>query len=629
MEYINVRLYLLCLLTPLLLLTACAPPQPEARPTPAIDSADAVLLSDYLEQGQLDKAASLLEQQAKSAAAEDRPQLLLQAAELRLRLNQPERADQLLATVDEAALSSQNRYRKALLEIRLLLAQDQLAAAENRFKALPLPTDALQPEWLRAQAEIALASDQPLAAARALIELDEHLPEAQRPDNQADIWAALLDIRMDQLRQLMPPSPDRTGAWLELAFLARTYRLEPSSLHSALQQWQARYPDHPANMRLIEELLAEDAERAPDQIALLLPLSGTLSGPANAILDGFMAGYYADVGNQPQVKVYDVGDTPSRALTAYQEAVDGGSNFVVGPLTKESLIMLASLGELQAPLLALNTLPSSEQAPEGMYQFALAPEDEAIAVADYAMSKGLSKALVMVPAGEWGQRVSEAFGDALQQRGGIVLETVNYDPQGTDFSAAISALLNLDASNRRGRQLRATLKRDIKIEAHRRQDVDFVFMAAFPRPARLIQPQLRFFEAIDVPVIATSHAYSGFADPADQDLNGVQILDMPWILLEDTGLPVNRQELQQLRADTMRQPRLFAFGIDAYRLIRHLPLLQQNPADTLEGYTGELSLDGQGRVHRRLHSARFRNSTLSPAEIEQTYGYTPSDDATR
>jgi outer membrane PBP1 activator LpoA protein len=623
----NVRLSLLSLFATLLLLAACAPPQPGVRPPPVAGTSEAERVSAHLERGELEEAADLLERQSRTAAAEDRPRLLLQAAGLRLELNQTDRARQLLVDAPETLLSSEDRYRKALLEVRLLLAENQPAPAENRFKALPLPSGELRPAWLKAQADIASASEQPLIAARALVELDELLPEARREQNQHHIWAALSEIRMDELRLLMPPPPDRMGAWLELAYLARTHRLEPATLHSTLLQWQQRYPEHPANERLIAELLARDAERAPDRVALLLPLSGSLSAPANAILDGFMAAYYADTGEQPQVKVYDVGETPSRALTAYQEAVDAGSNFVVGPLTKESLIMLASIGELQAPLLALNTLPRSEQAPDGMYQFALAPEDEAIAAADYAMAQGLSRALVMVPDGEWGERVGEAFSSALQNRGGTVLETVSYNPQGTDFSAAISALLNLDASNRRGRQLRATLKRDLKTEAQRRQDVDIVFMAAFPRPARLIRPQLRFFEAIDVPVIATSHAYSGFSDPADHDLNGVQIMDMPWILHEDTNLPINRQELQQLRAEALRQPRLYAFGIDAYRLIRHLPLLRQHPADSLEGYTGELSLDSQGRVHRRLYPARFRSSTVAPVDEKRTFGFSPGDDA--
>jgi outer membrane PBP1 activator LpoA protein len=209
-----------------------------------------------------------------------------------------------------------------------------------------------------------------------------------------------------------------------------------------------------------------------------------------------------------------------------------------------------------------------------------------------------------------------------------VLETVFYDPQGTDFSAPITQLLNLDASKRRAHQLRATLKRDIKSEPQRRQDVDVVFMGAFPRAARLIRPQLRFFDAIDVPVIATSHAYGGFPDPADQDLNGAQIVDMPWLLRTGDGDDaLDRAALQQLREPAIQFPRLYAFGIDAYRLVRYLPFLRQYPTQTMAGQTGILDLDRQGRIHRRLYPARFHGDDLRPVDAARAFGFRSADDA--
>src|SRR5690606_28896371 len=112
-----------------------------------------------------------------------------------------------------------------------------------------------------------------------------------------------------------------------------------------------------------------------------------------------------------------------------------------------------------------------------------------------------------------------------------VLETAFYRPGGTDFSEPIRELLNLDASDRRYRALRNTLRRPIAFESQRRQDVDFIFVGAFPREARLIRPQLRFHHAMDVPVVATSHVFTGTANAtADQDMDGVRFVDMPWLL---------------------------------------------------------------------------------------------------
>lgn len=636
MDVQTVRVPALFLFAILVLVTACAPkqPGPGKDPTAAgeIPGADADVAT-ALARGDLEAAALLLQQQAVSAPVEDRQRLLLRAAELRLDLGQAASARDLIARIDEALLPGDGRYRKKLLEVRLLLADGSPAAAEAMLSSLPPPSVDVRSSWLKARADVAEATGKPLDAAQALIELDQATPATPeaRQKTLSRIWALLSDVPMEVLRTRMPPPPDQMGAWLELAFLVRSHRLEPDTLESVVYQWRQRYPDHPANQTLVDELIAHyrDMARAPQQIALLLPLTGDLGGPAKAVLDGFMAAYYAAEGDKPRVKVYDVGGDPGRTLSAYQEAVNAGSDYVVGPLRKEALIMLASAAQLSTPVLALNTLPGETQHVEGMVQFALAPEDDASAAADYASAQGMKRALVMVPGGEWGERVAQAFANTFERRGGIVLETVAYEAEGTDFSPSITALLNLDASGRRSRQLRGVLRRDVQAEPQRRQDVDVIFVGAFPRAARLIRPQLRFFDAIDVPVIATSHAYSGFASPADQDLDGVQIVDMPWMLRDGAGQDtLSRTALQQLREPAMQNPRLYAFGIDAYGLVQQLPFLRQSETETMEGRTGILSLDSQGRVHRRLAPARFRGAQATAVgEAGQTFGFRPGDNA--
>lgn len=635
MDVQTVRVSALFFFAILLLVSACAPKQPGlGREPTAIGEAPGAdpEVADALARGDLEAAALLLQQRAADAPVEDRQRLLLRAAELRLDLGQAASARDLIARLDEALLPSDGRYRKNLLEVRLLLADGSPAAAETMLSSLPPPSAEVRTSWLKARADVAEATGKPLDAAQALVELDQATPAQQAgQQNLRRIWALLSDVPMEVLRARMPPPPDQMGAWLELAFLVRSHRLEPDTLESVVYQWRQRYPDHPANLGLADELIAHyrDMARAPQQIALLLPLTGDLSAQARAVLDGFMAAYYAAEGDKPRIKVYDVGGDPGRTLSAYQEAVESGSDYVVGPLRKEALIMLASAAQLSTPVLALNTLPGEAQDIEGMVQFALAPEDDASAAADYAAAQGMKRALVMVPGGDWGERVAKAFADTFERRGGIVLETVSYEAEGTDFSPSITALLNLDASGRRARQLRGVLRRNIQAEPQRRQDVDIIFVGAFPRAARLIRPQLRFFDAIDVPVIATSHAYSGFASQADQDLDGVHIVDMPWMLRDGAGQDtLSRTALQQLREPAMQNPRLYAFGIDAYGLVQQLPFLRQSETETMEGRTGILSLDSQGRIHRRLAPARFRGpQATAVGEVGETFGFRPGDNA--
>ena len=94
-------------------------------------------------------------------------------------------------------------------------------------------------------------------------------------------------------------------------------------------------------------------------------------------------------------------------------------------------------------------------------------------------------------------------------------------PQGRSVSsAAVSAHASWDASS----------VAELEFEPRRRQDIDIVFMAAFPAGARQLMPQLAFHHGADLPVHATSHVWSGVPDPAnDRDLDGVVFGDMPWL----------------------------------------------------------------------------------------------------
>lgn len=617
MDVRSLRPLLLVLLASLTLISCGTQPvAPTAAPPPQDERAAA---EAALARGDRQEAAALLEEAAARAQPPERQRLLLEAADLRLDLGQAGEASALLMRASGALLPPELNFHYRLLQARLLLANALPEAAASQLQTLQNPPEALREEWLRARAEILAASGQQLAAAQARAELDPLLEPIQaQPENRRALWELLSEAPMDALRLRMPPAPDQFGGWLELAYLVRSNRLNLKDLQEAVAQWQLRYPDHPASNTLVPELLAhyEENLRAPTHVAVLLPLTGELAGPARAILDGLTAAYYA-ASSRPELRVYDIGQPGKDVFSAYQEAVNAGADFVIGPLTKESLIALANDSSLPVPVLALNTLPPAYSAPSGLYQFALAPEDEADAAARYALARGYRSAVTLVPQGEWGQRVAQAFRSAFEAEGGRVLETGEYAAQEADFSDPIQQLFNLDASERRYRELRGALRRDIKFEPYRRQDLDVVFIGAAPREARLIRPQLRFFHALDLPVLATSHAYSGAVSPADQDLDGLEFMDMPWLLHPGTDPQLSRASLEPVQSSAAQFPRLYAFGIDAYRLIPYLQVLASAPGESLDGATGVLALDEAGRVHRRLFGARFVDGQVSTENLPQ------------
>ena len=58
--------------------------------------------------------------------------------------------------------------------------------------------------------------------------------------------------------------------------------------------------------------------------------------------------------------------------------------------------------------------------------------------------------------------------------------------------------------------------------------------------------------------------------------------------------------------------RLFAFGMDAYALLPYLDWLLANRDAYLDGASGQLAIDGFGRIHRVLTWARYSGGVARP-----------------
>ena len=432
--------------------------------------------------------------------------------------------------------------------------------------------------------------------------------------NQDALWADLSRATSYDLFTWSTQAPaGELKGWLDLAYIAKTTPPKSAALEAQLARWLQAYPQHPANPRLLEQLRAQwkEYETYPKDIAVLLPLSGKFAVVAEAVLDGMLAAYYSDtdVANRPTLRVYDIGERPFDAWTYYNRAVQEGAQFVIGPLDKAAVGVIERMETLPVPVLAMNyTEDETTPPPEGLYQFGLIPEDEARQVAERLSLAGHSQVVSFAPQGEWGERILVTFKERFELLGGRVIDSERY-PGGnnTDYSAAILRAFGLNASEARYRQVRTTVKEDVKFEPRRRQDVDAVFIAGSPRQARSLKPQLEFHRATGLPVYATSHVYSGVTDPqADRDLNGLIYCDVPWVLPGANPDAALRKQIETSLPEANRQfPRLVALGVDAYRIVPYLKRLAAQPHERFEGVTGNVRVDEMRRLHRDLNWARF------------------------
>jgi len=611
-------LFLLAILA--FILSGCATTPPTA--TTATLPADDELLQraqKAIKGGNYETAAREYLRLAEQSSALKRPEYQLQATTLLLQGNYINQAERVLKQIDPAILHSLQLLRRQLLAARIALINHRTGDALQALN-IPIPknlTNSQQAELYQLRAEAYSRRNNPLKAAQNHVLSSAFINDAETESLRAaqhTIWQLLNAIPADELNNLSSePAPNAFSGWLELVHIARDSQNRPTDVNARINSWRQRYPDHRADQSILDALLARQNKLAqhPQHIALLLPFSGPYKKPATVIRDGFLAAYYQhqnkpDNHKQPQsqIQVYDTSHFDS-ITKAYNQAVSDGAEFIVGPLAKDDVTRLSRNQTLPVPTLTLN-YGEQDSITEGLYQFGLAPEQEAQQAAERAWLDGHNKGIMIIPASDWGERVGQAFAEHWEKLGGTLMKQESYPSEKNDFSVQLQALLELDLSKTRLRKLKSLLHEDLRFEPRRRQDADFIFMAAFPRQARLLRPQLRFHYASRLPVYATSHVFTGKRNRyKDRDMDGIQFSDTPWTLNRTTG-PLKRS-INKLWPEQMRDyTRFFALGIDAYQLIPQLDYLRMFQHERFNGITGVLHLNEDQHIFRTLKWAQFK-----------------------
>ncbi|MCS0632846.1 penicillin-binding protein activator [Telluria mixta] len=331
----------------------------------------------------------------------------------------------------------------------------------------------------------------------------------------------------------------------------------------------------------------------PIRIALLLPMrSATLATAAEAVRAGFMAGMERD-GTGFKAEVVSTGDAPRDVLDAYARAAVA-SDIIVGPLARSAVAALADSDAVTRPTVVLSvpegrTGVSRTTVPRGMLVVGLSIEDEARQVADWAAREHPhGRALILTGGAAWAQRAAGAFEGRWVQLGHTNQRFAV--PSGEGGKAAIEEL-----------------KQKLEIDPP-----DLLFAALDStalRPVRAL--------AAALPCYGGGPANPGrSAAPDVPGLDGVRLLDLPWIVLPDHPAvmvyprPLNTE--QPLDMD-----RLYALGIDAFRVARELALRDGAPFG-VDGVTGRLDVvagpGGQLQLQRVEAAVVVRGGAFEPVD---------------
>lgn len=506
----------------------------------------------------------------------------------------------------------------------LMLTKAQLAFnAGNTEAALRLLTSesfdlldlnqAMQIEGSLLLGDTYLATNRFYASARERVLIHHLLDESAQQANTNAIFETLLNLPTPILTAYAKKSvSNEVRGWLSLAAMSKQFQNRPSQQLRALGNWKKLWIGHPAAQNLPDSLTFLDSVVAeqPKVLGILLPQSGPLAAAGNAITKGIMAAHY-DADSATEIRVFD-SQSISDLLAFVQKEAANGVDLFIGPLEKDKVALLAE-ARLSVPVLALNRLPLPSNAPinGNLFQFGLAPEDEAIQIARRAQKDQHRRVLLIAPSDNWGDRSVDAYQSATK---GFNTRTIiaRYDDDVT-YAQFVRQILEVDESQARSDELRRMIGRGFEFTPRRRQDLSMIALLSNGDDARQLSPALAFYYADDLPVFATSQVNDVNATRINNlDLNGVQFLDIPWKLLPKDDL--GDRIVNAWPAASGPLGPLFAMGMDSYNLLPRLKQLREFPNTRFYGTTGTIRIEEQ-ILHRDLTWATMENGSVQVAGL--------------
>ncbi|MGS0729965.1 penicillin-binding protein activator, partial [Shewanella sp. 0m-11] len=174
--------------------------------------------------------------------------------------------------------------------------------------------------------------NQPIDQVRQLSLLSQYLPASQAQEVNDTIWRSLQPINEQTLLSFSNDTSNPIFAgWVQLAYIAKHYAVDPNDLVRHLGSWQQLNPYHPAAAKLPTDLekALNTQPYQPKNIAVLLPLTGSRASVASTVKQGIIANYMATGDDSVALNFFD---TATGAQAAYQQAVASGAEFIIGPL---------------------------------------------------------------------------------------------------------------------------------------------------------------------------------------------------------------------------------------------------------------------------------------------------------
>lgn len=613
--------YAMLILTLFTLLAGCPANKPQ-------------VMTDYDQ----NKNSSYYLSQADKSSGYAKTNWQLMAIQALVKENQLAKADGLLSQISSHLDAKQQQERT------LLLGEIAVKSGKS-FDFNQFSTQGLTQAQLYRYYTIKLSSDEKNkeinAQAHDYTELEKYAPENQKKQILNNTWNFFSKLNVNEINSIVVNEDDSIlQGWINLSYaytnnskapttqegdtpevIAEKTQKQKQALKQAVADWLTQYPDHPAK-NILPILTGEQTLAAADtnakKVALLLPLNGSSRIFGDTIKQG-----YSDAikffPQEPQQNVVLLDTTSAPMDTLIQQAKEQNVELIVGPLLKDEVVKIKQLAP-SIPVLALNKVDNNTISTNKMCFFALSPEDEAKDAADHIYAQSKVKPLLLVPQNDLGKRVAQTFAKQWSQ-----LSANNSQAYVQYFGnkSSLSANMNQNSGiSLNGSPILINDATTQPVPPEQSASFDAIYIYSSYDELTLIKPMLDMGAAksgtnlsqIMIYTSSKSHVANASND-FNYDMNKTEYADIPMIINRTDNMleiiPSNIQKDYSLL-------RLYAMGIDAWRLANRFNQLDSYQPNFLDGMTGKLSTSNQCEVTRALSWQQYiHGSTQTTTTSEE------------
>lgn len=177
-------------------------------------------------------------------------------------------------------------------------------------------------------------------------------------------------------------------------------------------------------------------DRARHRVAMLVPLSGPNAAVGESVANAATMALLDTNADNLRITNYD---TAAGAAAAANRAIADGNKLILGPLLSNDIPGVAAAARNnRIPVVSYSN--DALAAGNGVFVMGNLPGQSITRTVQHARANGITRFAALVPEGDYGQRASAAFMQAVREAGGTVTAVESYNRAGPSLAGAARRL---------------------------------------------------------------------------------------------------------------------------------------------------------------------------------------------